>query len=121
MKCHSQRGFRIITLFPLLFLLSANTSCAQQVKYKEKLTMCRIRVGPEAPPSGEQLTFSDIAAGAVTHAVNISAVKVVRRDPTSESSTLRRFFGPDFNSAQPSEQTENSLGSGVFISEDGYV
>jgi serine protease Do len=57
----------------------------------------------------------------VAHAVNISAVKIIRRSSAAESSPLRRFFGPDFGSAQPDMQTEHSLGSGVFISEDGFV
>jgi serine protease Do len=112
--------YPILLFLPALIMLYPGMSFPQQAKEKEKFTMCRIRRITESTSSQEQYSFSPIAREAVTHAVNISTVQVIRRSPYDDP-TLRRFFGPDYDTQQPPEHTENSLGSGVFISEDGFV
>ena len=72
-----------------------------------------------APPTG-QVSYSsavDIAAPAV---VNIYSTKVVteRANPLFEDPFFRYFFG---DSLAPRKRLESSLGSGVIVSESGYV
>lgn len=64
-------------------------------------------------------------ASAVEHAapsvVNIYTTKIIRRDvhPLLDDPMFQRFFGG--SPLGPREKLENSLGSGVIISEQGYV
>jgi len=64
--------------------------------------------------------FVDVAKRIMPSVVNISAEKVVRvqvpefQDPFFEF--WKKFF-PEF----PREQREKSLGSGVILTEDGYI
>jgi serine protease DegS len=72
-----------------------------------------------APPSG-QVSYSsavDIAAPAV---VNIYSTKVIteRANPLFKDPFFRYFFG---DSLAPHKRLESSLGSGVIVSESGYV
>lgn len=61
----------------------------------------------------------NLAAPAV---VNIHTTKIVRerRNPMLDDPFFRHFFGDRFPS-QPRQRAENSLGSGVIVSEEGYV
>jgi serine protease Do len=82
---------------------------------------------PAAPsgqaPAGAPTTlidFTRIAERTVPAVVNISAQQVVRRDfyvydPFAE------FFGRRGESLRSRRGVENSLGSGVIVSEDGYI
>jgi Do/DeqQ family serine protease len=68
--------------------------------------------------------FSAVAGRAVEGIVNISAQSVVRRSnsPFANDPFFRQFFGDDNNDWFGSRlQEEQSLGSGVIISPDGYV
>ena len=66
-----------------------------------------------APASLPDLT--SVAAQAVKGVVNISSVRLIRRAPVSDP-FMEYFFG-----GQVPPQRSSSLGSGVLISEDGYV
>src|SRR5262245_20914696 len=70
--------------------------------------------------------FAAVVKQAIPAVVNISSSKVVKTpaasaDP-SENPFFRQFFGDDFGQFNvPRERREQSLGSGVIVSPNGYV
>jgi serine protease Do len=89
----------------------------------------------EAPPhvSGEvrslQTSLSAVAKSVMPAVVNISSVRVYRPprgaspSPFFNDPFFREFFGDDFYRffGVPRERVERSLGSGVLVTEDGYI
>jgi serine protease Do len=78
-----------------------------------------------APPYAAPRTYADVAEIAMPAVVNISTDKVVEnnfRHPFLDDPFFRRFFEmPDDDTHQAPERIEQSLGSGVVISSDGYI
>jgi Do/DeqQ family serine protease len=73
--------------------------------------------GLPAPVSPVRLSFRDAAGKAVPSVVNIYTAKTLRREMSEGERLMRRFYGmPD-----ESEERGTSLGSGVIVSQDGYV
>jgi serine protease Do len=70
-----------------------------------------------APVTSPNVDFSGIAERTVPAVVNISAQQVVRRD----FYVYDPFFGRRGESLRSRRGIENSLGSGVIISTDGYI
>jgi serine protease Do len=75
-----------------------------------------------------QASLSAVAQQVVSAVVNISTVRVYRTRPGTPSPLFndplfREFFGEDFFRffGVPREQVERSLGSGVLVTEDGYI
>lgn len=71
--------------------------------------------------SGKSLAFSDIVKGVSPSVVNISTTKTIERDltfPHFFESPLRDFIEPF---RMPKRWKEQSLGSGVIVSDDGYI
>jgi len=80
-----------------------------------------------AQASGD-ISIADIAEKSIESVVNIYSTKVIRspggnfRSPFFDDPFFKRFFGPNFQfEVPPSEQREQSLGSGVIVSEDGII
>ncbi len=74
-------------------------------------------------PADAPRSYADLAALVMPGVVNISTDKVVEMPdwhPMLNDPTFRRFFG-DPEAPDQQEQVERSLGSGVIISEDGYI
>jgi S1-C subfamily serine protease len=61
--------------------------------------------------------LSSVAEKAITSVPNISSIQVVRRPAYGDDPISRFFFGDDLWR----ERREQSLGSGVVVSSDGYV
>ncbi len=83
---------------------------------------------PALVRSGGDVELSDVAERVVAGVVNISSEKVVRASGGSRMGPLfndpffRHFFGgPLGPNERPLERRENSLGSGVIVSNDGVV
>jgi len=78
-----------------------------------------------AAPGGELRSYADVAEAAKSGVVNISTDKVVEMPdwhPMLEDPFFRRFFGdPGERGERGTERVERSLGSGVIVSEDGYI
>jgi serine protease Do len=66
--------------------------------------------------------FSEIAGAISPMVVNISTTKVVKREagPFSDDPFFD-FFNPFHNFKMPKKWKEQSLGSGVIVSDDGYI
>lgn len=82
----------------------------------------------EAPARGAEVSFlsgfTPIVKAALPAVVNISTSrKVAASDRSSLPGPLRDFFGPEFfdQFGGPRERQENSLGSGVIVSSEGYI
>lgn len=75
-----------------------------------------------APPS-----FVPVVKSASPAVVNISTSRTIKRgeemNPLMEDPFFRHFFGEEFGRRfqVPKERRENSLGSGVIVSADGYI
>jgi len=70
-------------------------------------------------------SYADVAEIAMPAVVNISTDKVVEnnfRHPFQNDPFFRRFFEmPDDDTHRGQERIEHSLGSGIVISDDGYI
>ena len=71
-------------------------------------------------------TFIKVAKDAMASVVNISATKRTAQAPEGalpDDPLFRRFFGEEFERRfkQPRQQPEQGLGSGVIVSQDGYI
>ena len=71
-------------------------------------------------------TFTKVAKNAMASVVNISATKrtaQTQENPFSDDPFFRRFFGEEFERRfkQPRQRPEQGLGSGVIVSDDGYI
>jgi Do/DeqQ family serine protease len=67
--------------------------------------------------------FSTVASRAVGGVVNISSLQIVRRSnsPFASDPFFRYFFGDEEDWFGGRDERELSLGSGVLVSDDGYV
>ena len=114
----------IIILFLLLGILIGGVS----FYVLEKVTLPQKGFAPfTAPQVQRQIiesskAFSEIASAISPSVVNISTTKVVKRDagPFSDDPLLD-LFNPFRNFRMPKKWKEQSLGSGVIVSADGYI
>ncbi|MFQ5528066.1 MAG: DegQ family serine endoprotease [Thermoanaerobaculia bacterium] len=71
--------------------------------------------------------FSEVLAGTRPAVVNISSSRTVRLaqggdlNPFFNDPFFRQFFGDQFRHQVPRERRERGLGSGVVVSNDGYI
>ena len=76
------------------------------------------------PQSREQVNFSfaPLVRQVAPSVVNVYAARrVVQRSPFEGDPFFERFFGGKSPFGRPQERTQQSLGSGVIVSEDGVV
>ena len=101
-------------------LRSAEESSAQTVARQNPAAVA----APAAPAMPAGLPdLTGVAAQAVKGVVNISSVQVVRRpnSPFANDPFFEYFFGGRDDVFGSRDQLARSLGSGVLISQDGYV
>jgi serine protease Do len=100
-------------------LRSADESTAQTVQRPGQTVAMP---APATTPAGLP-DLTGVAAQAVKGVVNISSVQVVRRpnSPFANDPFFEYFFGGREDVFGSRDRLERSLGSGVLISEDGYV
>ncbi len=74
---------------------------------------------------GVLLSYHDAVKDAKKSVVNIFTQKTVKQseqlNPFMNDPFFREFFGRNFGNIVPKDRVEKSLGSGVIISEDGYI
>jgi Do/DeqQ family serine protease len=71
-----------------------------------------------ARPSEGPVSYAAAVERAAPAVVNVNTAKVIRERRTPFFDDFRRFFGGEL---QPRERIQNSLGSGVIISDKGYI
>lgn len=114
----------IIVLFLLIGILIGGVS----FYVLEKVTFPQKGFGPfTAPHVQRQIiesskAFSEIASAISPSVVNISTTKVVKRDSGPfYDDPLLDLFNPFRNFRMPKKWKEQSLGSGVIVSPDGFI
>lgn len=85
----------------------------------DAITIREVGGGTAAPTS---LSYADAAAKSLPSVVNIFTSKQVRaqRAPYMDDPMFRRFFGDGGNAGDRTQRVSN-LGSGVIVSQDGFV
>ena len=88
-------------------------------------TTVEIRQTPETSPrpTGGPYSYATAVDKASPAVVNINTAKVVtvRPHPFFDDPAFRQFFGGGNNLITPRKRVETSLGSGVIMSEQGYI
>jgi S1-C subfamily serine protease len=99
-------------------LRSADESAAQTVQRAAQTI-----AAPAGVTSAGLPDLTGVAAQAVKGVVNISSVQVIRRpnSPFANDPFFEYFFGTREDAFGSRDQLARSLGSGVLISDDGYV
>ena len=118
---------RRILLAALLFLagLTAGLVLTGRLEIAEETAArpapAATQAAPVPRPTGELPDFADIAAARVSSVVNISSLRLERREisPFFNDPFFNYFFGNDPNLF--GQQRRSSLGSGVIVSADGYI
>ena len=64
-------------------------------------------------------SYHDAVARAAQSVVNIYTTQSMAENPYMNDPVLRRFF--EYHNGVPSDQGETNLGSGVIVSDDGYI
>ena len=104
-------SFIVVTLYPGLL-----------DKKQSVIEIKQIEVTPEtgAVPATGPASYATAVEAAAPAVVNIHTSKVVtqRINPLFDDPRFRQFFGDVF---KPRQRIENSLGSGVLISSNGYI
>ncbi len=90
----------------------------------QALTATSALASPQTATSARSLSYADVAELTMPAVVNISTDKIVENNfqhPFLNDPLFRRFFDvPEGDDEQP-ERIQNTLGSGVVISDDGYI
>jgi len=105
-------------------LRSAEESTAQTTASQTASATPTVSIPPAvATTTGGLPDLTVIAAQAVKAVVNISSEQVVRRpnSPLSNDPFFEYFFGANQDLFGSRNQLARSLGSGVLISDDGYI
>lgn len=89
----------------------------------DKLPRLKIDPTPIKRDQPRPASLASVVKKAAPSVVNIYTTKTIRQNPELlpffDDPFFRRFFGPFGNI--PSERQQQSLGSGVIVSEDGYI
>lgn len=112
-------------LFALLFIyFNKPTTPADSVLTSPAVHITEASSGTGILPiqrSLEPVSYADAVALAQPAVVNIYTSKIITRryNPLYDDPRIRRYFG--LNSAPKRQRMESSLGSGVILSESGYI
>ena len=103
-----------LTLTQEFFLPSAHASAVPNLNFSDT---------PIARDVRPALSFAPVVKKVSSSVVNIYTAKTVRETPSPmfDDPFFRYFFGAPGYENVPRERREQALGSGVIISEDGYI
>lgn len=109
-----------VKVFLLLAILVTSMQAIEFKINKDKLK----RVCPSN--TNEILSYNSILENIKSSVVNISTQKIIKHssmynNPLYSDPFFREFFGNRFYQTVPKERVQRSLGSGVIVSEDGYI
>ena len=108
-----------------LFLATKNGTLLFSVR-AASLPKLNVENAPVARENRPELSFASVIKKVAPSVVNIYTAKTVRENPRLsqlfEDPFFRQFFGDTYGYDRvPRERREQSLGSGVIVSEDGYI
>lgn len=109
-----------MSLLAATLLLTAGNACAEAAEPK-------LQIDPSELPRKENpaLSYKDVVDRVAPAVVNIYSTKTIRtrQQPMGffNDPLFRRFFGMPPGSTVPPERQEQSLGSGVIVTTDGYI
>ncbi len=110
------------------YLITASLVAAAMALFitdrKVEKTVQLIQAADAGVPASGPVSYSHAVKAAAPAVVNINTTKVVtvRSHPFFNDPLFRQFFGDMIvNGQQNRQRTENSLGSGVIVSPQGYV
>jgi serine protease Do len=131
MKAKFSRSSYLVTVLCLaLFAAGAPSACARDTrtgaKDREQRTPLKLNIDPRPIDRDEpdRVSYAPILERTSSSVVFVYSTKQVRARemaPFLDDPILRRFFGIPEGRGQPPERTQRGLGSGVIISEDGYI
>jgi serine protease Do len=123
------RRWAAVIVVTLAVLAGALVGSLATVKAHQ--TVALFRTARPAGGGGSQVSFEDgfspVVQKALPAVVNISSTKTVKipggnpSSPFFNDPLFRQFFGFGGQSRAPQEEREHSLGSGVIVSQDGYI
>ncbi len=125
----NKKRFYLSAAFLLLAGVIIGLAVSSRLDITTPLTAKNSQVSSRAVETLSQLSdaLSDVAAVATPSVVNISTTRLIKtRDEAPfdlfDDPFFRRFFGDQLPHPNvPKEHKEQSLGSGVIVSEDGYI
>ena len=99
---------------------------AQEIAYKDLSAKIKIDNSPLKSNGGAPVSYADALEKTMPAVVTVFSTKEIERQPRSrmfEDPFFRRFFNipEDMQQLPPRKEMEQGLGSGVIISEDGYI
>jgi serine protease Do len=105
----------------LALLLALGWVAGATAKDAPKVKVSDREVNRTAPGASYAPVIKRVTPSVVT--IQSTRTIVQRQNPFFDEEMLRRFFGDNFRSerGRPRRQTEQSLGSGIIVSEDGYI
>jgi serine protease Do len=123
MKMFSKVGWGLAVVAVLAAAVLLASSSKRTFASAPKVT---VQDTPLARDTRLAARFSPVVKRAAPSVVNIYSTKTVReravRLPFFDDPFFRHFFGDDFDTARPpGKRLEQSLGSGVIVSPDGYI
>jgi len=114
-----KQGSRLLLIFAALALAAGGC------RRRESVTLPAPGAGGGgAAASVEHNTYADVVGRVAPAVVTIRASRVSRapqQHPFMDDPFFRDFFGDRMPQQQPRSQRQEGLGSGVIISEDGYI
>jgi len=104
----------------LAVLFVVSTLRPDLLRWNARESVVTVSAPPAAAPAPRVASFSDAAQRAMPAVVNISTTKETRlsRNPLMEDPVFRYYFGEQ---AGAQTQKSTNLGSGVIVSDKGYI
>jgi serine protease Do len=124
----NKKRFYLSAAFILIIGVFVGLAISSRLELTSPLT-AKSQVSSRSVEALSQLSdaLSEVATVAKPSVVNISTMRVVKQQEGGpfdffDDPFFRRFFGDQFQHPNiPREHKEQSLGSGVIVSEDGYI
>jgi len=119
----------LLLVLSVLAVPHAAENAEKSEKTKAKPPKVKVEEAPVARDTKFAASYSPVVKKVAPSVVNIYSTKIVRENPRMlplfEDPFFRRFFRDDpeeeRGSRRPRTREEQSLGSGVIISDDGYI
>jgi serine protease Do len=124
----NKKRYYLSAAFLLIIGVFVGLALSSRLEITSPIT-AKSQVSPRSVETLSQLSdaLSEVAGVATPSVVNISTTRVVKQNDQSpydffDDPFFRRFFGDQLPQPNvPKEHKEQSLGSGVIVSEDGYI